>query len=109
MIMIDSDMPDNCVECRLSTWDGEGYACPFSGIPALNIGRQVDCPLIEPEERWIPVSERPPEEDGDYLVTFKMLFLRPVEVCTFTDGQWDKGGYEKVLAWQPLPESYRGK
>lgn len=58
------------------------------------------------EERWIPVSERPPEEDGDYLVTFQLLSLRPVEACTFTDGQWDKFGYEKVLAWQPLPSPY---
>lgn len=65
--------------------------------------------IIEPEQQWIPVSERPPEEDGDYLVTFQLLFLRPVEACTFSNGQWSKGGYEKVLAWQPLPEHYKGE
>ena len=57
------------------------------------------------EQGWTPASE-PPKKNGDYLVTFKMLFLRPVEVCTFADGQWNKFGYEKVLAWQPLPSPY---
>lgn len=65
-----------------------------------------EVPSAQPEQRWIPVSERQPDKDGDYLVTFKMLFLRPVEVCTFADGQWNKFGYEKVLAWQPLPSPY---
>ena len=65
--------------------------------------------IIEPEQQWIPVSERPPEKDDDYLVTFQLLWLKPIEVCHFENGVWDKGAYERVLAWMPLPESYRGE
>lgn len=56
MIQINISMPDNCVECPLNSWDGEMYSCPFSGIPALNIGRQANCPLEEVKNRkghWI--------------------------------------------------------
>ena len=28
-------------------------------------------PTIEPEQRWIPCSERLPEEYGEYLVAYK--------------------------------------
>lgn len=57
--------------------------------------------------KWIPASKKLPDKDGDYLVTFKLLFTRPVEVCTFSNGYWDKDGYEDVLAWMPLPEPWR--
>lgn len=56
MIQIDMDMPDNCEVCPIKAWEEEGYVCPFSGIPALNIGRQLDCPLRESERKegeWI--------------------------------------------------------
>lgn len=42
------EMPKNCMECAIKTWtEDEGYVCPFSGIMALNIGIQNDCPLVE--------------------------------------------------------------
>jgi hypothetical protein len=43
------EMPKNCMECDLKSWnpDEYDYVCPFSGIMALNIGRQNDCPLVE--------------------------------------------------------------
>lgn len=52
--------------------------------------------------RWIPVSERMPDEDGDYLCAFDDGFL-----CTasFLDGDWglwaDAG---EVTHWMPMPE-----
>ena len=45
----DMEMPESCFECKIKAWE-EGfneYACPFSGIPCLSIGRQDDCPLVE--------------------------------------------------------------
>ena len=41
-------IPENCILCPIIIWnDEDDYVCPFSGISALNIGRQDDCPLIE--------------------------------------------------------------
>jgi len=57
--------------------------------------------------QWIPCDLRQPEYESDYLVTFKLLFAYPVEVCYFDGQAWDKGQYDDVLAWMPLPESYK--
>lgn len=59
--------------------------------------------------RWIPVTEKLPEENGDYLVTFKLSFMNFIEICTFNKAAWDKGGYDEVIAWMPLPPSYQGE
>ena len=40
-------IPKNCLECKLKLWEYDEYYCPFSGISALCIGRQTDCPLVE--------------------------------------------------------------
>ena len=40
------EMPTSCCECAIKSWDGEDDVCPFSGISALSIGRQDDCPLV---------------------------------------------------------------
>ena len=56
IIIKNMGMPKNCAECAIKSWDEEGYVCPFSGIPALNIGRQNNCPLMEFEPKtgkWV--------------------------------------------------------
>ena len=40
------EMPKNCEECAIKSWDMEDYVCPFSGISTLCISRQANCPLI---------------------------------------------------------------
>ena len=78
------------------------------------------------ERRWIPVTERLPEEDGDYLV-FKRFagnawsdvvsFAkdgRQVSECTFVekwqnvwyyyDSEWGYIRTDAVTHWMPLPE-----
>lgn len=56
---------------------------------------------------WIPCSQQQPTKSGDYLVTMKLVTIYPIEVCYFDGTSWDKGNYEAVLAWQPLPEAYK--
>lgn len=110
MIQIDINKPTNCDDCPFCV----DYDCiihervTHEYYDSLQEQYQY-CPIIGQTQGWISCDERLPDKNGDYLVTFKMLSFRLVEACTFTDGQWDKFGYEKVLAWQPLPEAYRGE
>lgn len=81
-------------------------------------------------QRWIPCSERPPEENGKYLVTFH-------QIATYDDLGFDmddtdvrkmyystESGWlipkrfpswindaitSTVVAWMPLPEPWRGR
>ena len=59
------------------------------------------------QDRWIPCKERPPEEDGRYLITEKTDGTKVQEgyFCRTRDGEpyW---GYLHVIAWRPLPEAY---
>lgn len=80
------------------------------------------------EDRWIPVTERLPEEDGKYLVTFESGYaedygfdpigIAPFEVDCEGFGIWQERfhpvsigslGSEwvdiQVTAWRPLPEA----
>lgn len=88
--------------------------------------------LKEQEPKWIPVSERLPEEDGDYYVTYEKGYaedydLPPKGIAGFEVdcecfGYWYEHfdrqtlgslGSEweeiKVIAWMPLPPRYQGE
>lgn len=84
----------------------------IDGVIADLDGTSLDgfenAPTIEPEQRWIPVSERLPEEDDDVL-----LLMAEGEMAV---GQrrgvnyWD--GYRRravIVAWMSLPEPWRGE
>ena len=58
--------------------------------------------------QWIPLSERWPDDDGVYLVTYKGV----TNVALFAWGGWTIGtedGMGQALpdAWMPLPEPYK--
>ena len=86
----------------------------------------------QPEQRWIPVSERLPEErdsifaklygtekwrnamfrktSNTVIVTVEFKDgTRQTAPCHTIDGEWNQSikGMGKVLAWMPLPEPYR--
>lgn len=61
-------------------------------------------------DKWIPATERLPEKEGLYIVTFNGRLVGQKETFAsinyFENGQWDSNG-DCVLAWMWLPEPYR--
>lgn len=70
-------------------------------------------PTIEPGPRWIPCSERLPEESGLYIVTNVGRWVEPVGTRYYNiradGGFWSGHPGDKVLAWMPLPEPWKGE
>lgn len=64
----------------------------------------TEMPSAEPEQRWIPVTERLPKENGDYLVTGRH---GAVNKRKYEDKRWY--GNWAVIAWMPLPEPWKGE
>lgn len=55
-------------------------------------------------QKWIPLSEHEPEEEGEYIVTFDD---GDVTVLWYAGNDWDYCLYTaSVIAWMPLPEPY---
>ena len=68
----------------------------------------------QPEQRWIPCSERLPEGGRVVLVTEKGGFIRHCEYanyCDFQEFQTVEEGLtvHDVIAWMPLPKPYKGE
>lgn len=85
-------------------------------------------PSAQPEQRWIPCSERLPKENGHYLVTFHQTATEEDLGFDMDDTDVRKMRYDTkhgwrtprhipswindavvstVLAWMPLPEPYK--
>ena len=93
----------------------------------------VDLPSAEPERKWIPVTERLPEDKDWYLGIFKesdtgycisipfVCYYAGRKTMITTKDYWILRGYDDIYssleyyrnlecaAWMPLPEPWRGE
>ena len=77
-----------------------------------------ELPSAQPEQRWIPCSERLPEVYKDVLICWDFKGNREVLIGNmYSDGTFhgyddeylthNGRKYRKAVAWMPLPEPYR--
>lgn len=92
---------------------------PEPHYPSWYAAQIEKLPAVQPEQHWIPCSERLPEENGQYLITVRYKHVDGYEDVyaehgDWCDGNWDMfcfghcGEVESIPAWMPLPEPYRG-
>ena len=74
------------------------YGCKFAKA------RMIAYDIVNNQDKWIPVSERLPENDGDYLVTI-FEGTHEVDVATWEQGRWLWFG-DDVTAWAYRPQPY---
>lgn len=77
-----------------------------------------DLPSVQPEQHWIPCSERLPEDDTLMLVNYAdcrpdamniWIGWHEMENVWYIDGEAHSDEYgNEVIAWMPLPEPYEG-
>lgn len=94
------------------------YGKHWDGHTEKDVTRLLALPYAQPEQRWIPCSERLPEESGQYLITVKYKPVDGYEDIYAEHGEWNGekwdmfcfghcGEVENIIAWMPLPEPYR--
>ena len=99
--------------CDASVADSEGW---LGGVRDA-LRAIEDVPSAEPEQRWIPVTERLPINDVDVIVSVldnsgdTPYRFTSVGWCTPDGKYWvvDNVMCYGVIAWMPLPEPYRGE
>lgn len=70
-------------------------------------------PAVDVVTKWIPAVERLPEEKGEYMVTVEYYGWHGEKGRMLTSTRYTKTkGWHfsngKVIAWMPLPETYKG-
>lgn len=87
---------NECADCPNDVPDDEFITALDTVISAM-----------EKQERWIPVTEELPEEEGLYLVAVKNDHERRYsKTAWFYHGSWSIAR-QKVIAWRYLPEPYK--
>ena len=84
--------------------------CVFANLPDGIHGQFIDA---QPEQQWIPCSERLPKHGGRYLISALDGIYRRTTVAPYLPRckAWMMKGrmaYWKVIAWMPLLEPYKG-
>jgi len=69
-----------------------------------NIQLKARIAELEAQLRWIPVSERLPEEDGEYLIFWQCKHGKGIEIDVYsTSLGWHDVDSDLHTHWMPLP------
>lgn len=104
---------------------GEAYNKGYLSWGANEIFKDIigECDSVENKGEWIPVTERLPEESGRYLTYIVNEYDEELQYIMTADyiarptpieglSPWyvdDECASDNVVAWQPLPEPYKGE
>ena len=100
------DMDNDTLMDNLEDLGGDRYYQELRSAIIAEIRKRLAVPEREKGE-WIPVSERLPEDRGNYIIDYTNEFGEFVDISYF-----DKYGFwssSNVIAWQPLPEPYKAE
>ena len=102
----------------MATWDWQEVYLPIHFKQLLE-----ELPSAQPEQQWIPVSERLPKEPFGCIVSYHGFMLTPYgereydaiypELLGYDGTDWNNSEGEcvdnmiDVTAWMPLPEPYK--
>ena len=113
MVVLEKQMQEPCKDCISRQQAIEVFADvhPLDYNAQSYLAKIKALPPAQPEQEWISVSERLPDDDRTKVVT---LANGNVEAGYYSNGDWwcvgDTIALENstVIAWMPLPEAYKG-
>lgn len=108
---------DDCIARQplIDKWNSCADMLMGKGDSEIIMNWIFDAPSVTPTQKWTPVSEEPPKEDGEYLCTVEdgeegfPNYLRLYDYYATTH-KFDTEDYEydgKVIAWMPVPKIYK--
>lgn len=111
---VDFEKLGESLNCQIRAEYGSCDDCLLS-CPRNELIKLLDS--ARSQGKWIPVSERLPEERGMYLVTEKVFaiddrnhrgkFKVETEQVEFSGGKWNRAKFYEIIAWQELPKPYK--
>ena len=79
--------------------------CRHDRLQDLYVAQGEELSKLKAQQRWIPVTERLPEDDDDVLIMSSgSINMGYYSVCNEYWADYINGYYDDVTHWMPLPE-----